>query len=620
MSCKLEKMPTKNSSKFFSRTWRIFATLRLCVRLKWRRNEIWSITSVNLFPVSIYALILSTLFLFCTAANRKDMPKTVLFSPITPEVLRDTAADWKKTGFDGFLLAGIMSNWADDIWATDGDPGSRGTDDETAQRVKLCNDSCATHGITENFIKIAFYSHVPLWTCDQEWLQMNDNFQQAARFAAMSGCRGIALDIEYVSEQYDPAWDGYTYGNYSISDLRRAAQKRGHDLVQSMLAAFPDMVFLKLPEGITFYGPLATDFFIGMLQGMAEDKAQGGLFLLTERSYDMTTTLGLIHYAFELEQKIVEILDKEHLDYWSAHCGIALGGWPLGYYRKIFDKNGTFLGYSGREETFGQRVVGSYADKSARFSADDFRAQYAGLLLGSKRYCWIYGHGATWWQFSEAEVQQYGAVSNSALPVEKQLNAYKAVVRDKWPGTPNEQKMSQLLNRGKTAQFGEAMGFVTTFDVIGPFGCRDCSNFDTAFAPEQGMDRETSIDYNGQKLTWKAVVANPRTGYLDFLPLFTTTDWVCAYALCQFSSPRSGDAQIRLGTNDTATLWFNGQKILSKNVERAAALDSDILPIRLKKGVNHILIKVCNTELNWGLYLRVTDAEGALLHSLEFNI
>ncbi len=67
-------------------------------------------------------------------------------------------------------------------------------------------------------------------------------------------------------------------------------------------------------------------------------------------------------------------------------------------------------------------------------------------------------------------------------------------------------------------------------------------------------------------------------------------------------------------------LWFNGEKILSQNIERSAVLDDDIIPVQLKKGENTILIKVCNTELNWGLYLRITDEKGNAISGLEFGI
>ena len=100
-------------------------------------------------------LLLVCIFLLYGCAAPSQMPKlhTLLFSPITPEYLQDTAADFKDTGFDGFLLAGIMRNWSDDIWATDGDVTTRGQNDKTFQRLKACNEQCRKQGITENFIK-----------------------------------------------------------------------------------------------------------------------------------------------------------------------------------------------------------------------------------------------------------------------------------------------------------------------------------------------------------------------------------------------------------------------------------------------------------------------------------
>ena len=185
-----------------------------------------------------FSLVIVSALFCCTAQSQISKPHTILFSPITPEYLQNTAADFKGTGLDGFLFAGIMRNWSDDIWATDGDVTSRDENDKTLQRIKTCNEQCRKYGITENFIKVAFYKHVPLWTDDAAWQKFNENFRQAARFARLSGCRGIALDIEYVGEQYDLDWEGYDYKDYTEEDLRVAAIKRGRDLVQAMLQYF----------------------------------------------------------------------------------------------------------------------------------------------------------------------------------------------------------------------------------------------------------------------------------------------------------------------------------------------------------------------------------------------
>jgi len=568
----------------------------------------------NLF----FSLIGIVLICGCAEQSRISTPNTLLFSPITPEYLKDTAAEWKATGFDGFLFSGIMRNWADDIWAADGDDTTRGENDQTFKRIKLCNDECRKHGITENFIKVAFYSHVPLWTDDAAWEKFNENFRQAARFARMAGCRGIALDIEYVGEQYDLDWQGYDYKGYTKDELRSAAVKRGRELTKAMLESYPDMVFLTLPEGINYYGPLATDLFVGMVQGMAESDAPGGVHLLTEHSYKMVNTLGLIHYTKSLNSKILDNLDETTARYWKEKCSIVLGGWPLGYYRDILDENGERIGYSGKVEKFGDKIVGSYADKSSNYPPEDFRNQYAGMLLAGKRYCWIYGHGATWWHFTEADVAKYGNVGNSTLPIDERLDDFKSVLREKWMSSDRMKEISRMVRESTSDEFLQLLNFVKEFRIIGPFGRKSLNNFGTIFPPEEEIDFDADYAGSDARVHWQSASVDA-TGYLDFLEHLSPTDWVCAYACCKIVSPKTCPAQIRLGTNDTATVWLNGEKILSENIERAAAPDSDILSVRLENGENTVLIKVCNTEFNWGLFLRITDGRGDSLKGLTFR-
>ncbi len=553
----------------------------------------------------------------CAAQRQMSKPHTLLFSPITPEYLQDTADQWKANGFDGFLLAGIMRNWDDDVWAADGESKTSGENDRTFKRVKSCNDKCRKQGITENFIKVAFYSHVPLWTDDAAWEKFNENFHQAARFAQLTGCRGIALDIEYVGEQYDLDWQGYNYKDYTKDELRKAAVKRGCDLARAMLQSYPDIVFLTLPEGIYFYGPLATDIFVGMVQGMAEADAPGGIHLLTERSYKMVSTIGLIHYLQGLESDILSKLDEPTVRYWRKRCSISLGGWPLGYYREIRDENGKRLGYSGSVEKFGDKIVGSYADKSSNYPPEDFRNQYAGMLLASKKYCWIYGHGATWWHFTDADVAKYSNVGNSTLPVDERLDDFKSVLKEKWTPSGRLKDISQKVRKYNLDDFLDMLGFVNSFKIIGPFGRKGLDTFNQVFPPEQELDFNAAYPGSVGDVHWQTASVDSK-GYLDFLKFLSPSDWVCAYACCKVISPKAVPAQLRLGTNDTGTLWFNGQKLLSKNIERSAAPDSDILPVRLKRGENTILIKVCNTEINWGLYLRITENHAHPLKNLTF--
>jgi hypothetical protein len=120
-------------------------------------------------------------------------------------------------------------------------------------------------------------------------------------------------------------------------------------------------------------------------------------------------------------------------DYWRRRCSVALGAWPLGYYRAINDANGKFLGWAGKQETTGDTIIGSYADKSEWYPPDAFREQMAGLNTFCPRFNWIYGHGCVFWQWSDEEARKYAAsphkaVSNATLPTVKNLHEYFEVL------------------------------------------------------------------------------------------------------------------------------------------------------------------------------------------------
>lgn len=365
--------------------------------------------------------------------DRPERPRTLLFSPMNINYLRDTAADWAARGFRGFLFDGVFWSWSSDVWAVDKDPNTRGEDDGLLRELRACNEACRAVGIDSNFIKVAFYEELPDWFDDTRWAAIEHNFREAARMGRLSGCAGIAIDTEYVAQQYDPNWVGYADTGRSLAELKQQVRERMRTVVAAMLTEWPEMVLLTLPEGMLHYGPLWTDLFIGMLGGCAAVDASGGLHVMTEATYHVTDPGGLAGFPEAIDAWVADECPPPLPDYWRRRCSVVLGAWPLGYYRAIHDADGKFLGYSGKQETFGDRIVGSYADKSEWYSADVFAVQMAGLNTFSPRYNWIYGHGCVFWQWSEEEARRYSAGvhpagSNQTLPTVPNLADYFAVL------------------------------------------------------------------------------------------------------------------------------------------------------------------------------------------------
>jgi hypothetical protein len=121
------------------------------------------------------------------------------------------------------------------------------------------------------------------------------------------------------------------------------------------------------------------------------------------------------------------------LGWWDQHGGVALGAWPLGYYRPIMGEGGKFLGWSGTREAFAGELVGPYADKSARYSAEEFGRQLAALRTYSDGFVWIYGLGASWWQVPTEKANYYAAQmhrfarDNELAPTAADIESYYQV-------------------------------------------------------------------------------------------------------------------------------------------------------------------------------------------------
>lgn len=338
--------------------------------------------------------------------TRPDRPRTILNSQINVNYLRDTAADWAKRGFRGFNLLGIMNSQDDNPWATNGDA--------MLKAVRDCNIACKKVGIDSNFVKVGLYNGLPDPFDDAAWKKITENFRQGARFAKLSGCVGISLDTEYVADQYNPSWPGYAKHSHPLPELKAIFKKRWNDITAAMLQEYPDMVLTTMPQGIAQYGELYQDLFVGIISAMAKAQAPGGVHVMTEGSYHITNINALGNYVQRVQTEMQDALPADLLPYWKKYCSVALGAWPLGYYRPIM-KDGKQIGWSGRAETFGDKIVGSYADKSAWYSPEIFKMQMTGINTFSQRYDWIYAHGDVFWQWTEEQKKHYEGMTNNRI-------------------------------------------------------------------------------------------------------------------------------------------------------------------------------------------------------------
>ncbi len=143
--------------------------------------------------------------------------------------------------------------------------------------------------------------------------------------------------------------------------------------------------------------------------------------------------------------------------------------------------------------------------------------------------------------------------------------------------------------------------------MIGPFDNTNRTGFEKQYPPEQEIDLSGVYDGKGQKVRW----ANYTEGETsNLLPFVEPNQNVVIYALTYIISPDDREVVFRIGSDDGIKIWLNDSLVYDNDVYRQLEIDSDVFPVRLKRGKNRVLIKLIQGTLDCGFHLRVTNSDG----------
>jgi hypothetical protein len=130
----------------------------------------------------------------------------------------------------------------------------------------------------------------------------------------------------------------------------------------------------------------------------------------------------------------------------------------------------------------------------------------------------------------------------------------------------------------------------------GPFDNTGGVGFSTVYPPEKSVD--LTAKYPGKadiSVAWKE--GNFVDGQVNDLALFASphNENTTVYLYRELDIGDSVDLPVSLGSDDTLTVWFNGQQVLAlaENGARGCAPDQALLTLRTRPGRNTILLKVC---------------------------
>lgn len=152
------------------------------------------------------------------------------------------------------------------------------------------------------------------------------------------------------------------------------------------------------------------------------------------------------------------------------------------------------------------------------------------------------------------------------------------------------------------------VAFLRHWQVAGPFRREGVEGavalFDVPFPPEKG----------DQAVRWREA---PAADILDLARLFPGQVHCVAYLRTEVVAPREIEGFLLAGSDDGIRVWIEGQSVLESNVDRGLVPDQDIVPIRLKAGVNRLLVKVTQGGGGWAACLRIVGKDGTPIPGLE---
>lgn len=114
--------------------------------------------------------------------------------------------------------------------------------------------------------------------------------------------------------------------------------------------------------------------------------------------------------------------------------------------------------------------------------------------------------------------------------------------------------------------------------------------------------------YDGTKYRWRRV-NTPYFAKVDLDEIHGKNEHVVMYAFAHIDVPEARTVRALAGSSDGIEVFVNGRQVHKNYVEREFTLDEDEMYLPLKKGRNHLMIRITNGTGDWAFSFRLPDSE-----------
>lgn len=165
-------------------------------------------------------------------------------------------------------------------------------------------------------------------------------------------------------------------------------------------------------------------------------------------------------------------------------------------------------------------------------------------------------------------------------------------------------------------------GFVSRWKVIGSFDNVDQRGFEVQYEPEVTylagkLDWSKPVQGKSAEVTWEEVATDQDDGSIDLNAVYDNEKGAIVFAYSEFESDSDVECEVRLGSPNACIVWVNGKELIRREVYHSGnQIDQYTSPVKLARGKNSILVKVCQNEQkqpwaqDWSFQLRFADSSG----------
>jgi hypothetical protein len=170
-------------------------------------------------------------------------------------------------------------------------------------------------------------------------------------------------------------------------------------------------------------------------------------------------------------------------------------------------------------------------------------------------------------------------------------------------------------------------GFITKWLVLAPISLDDGQSGAEGLGKEQVKDEAKlqpkageTVKAGGKELMWKEHTTKEH--FIDFNDILgKQTENSVGYAVAYVVADKEQKGvKMKTGSDDQCKVYLNGKQVLNQPEARSLDKDQDTTEVDLKEGVNVLVFKVINEQVDWSGCVRFVDKDDKPVQGLKVKL